>query len=725
MATLVVTQLPLQITEEELQKLFSAFSGQVRNLDKSNIYNVSAKVEVPDNKYAEAVNSLNKKKIGGSQIKVACPNPPRAGVAKIDKPSQNIKVDQQVVSPYRFVRRPEEKSKKQVPVAYHDRLLPDHYDIAFEVTWKSVTPLAANPCNAEGVSPTWPLNDDHKYQGYDKRWLMMGNRLAISPFTVKSAIANGFAALMGSCYRVPDRSEKHPDKPDGKKFNYNGAYKRYRVNMNNSRPGILESINRETGEVVIRKMTEYYYDDRNKPDGVTFIKDKEYYCKYDVIRFKNIITRNNLHDSRQPQATKAVRYFGEYTFGMDLTFGPGEFNKGHYHRFYDPVLHNGKPATISGTINVLNLKTRDEQKGKVYMGVFEKLEKTARYDKRTGLDGNPWHQDPEKFKPGAWVYYQEFGGKVVAIGLNFQFKTTFDHSDAVPPSQRACNNMMELCPRCALFGMSDEAKRKDHKAVGYRGRFKAGSLINDEELTFDFVQGTVPMEEGAYENVNFEVLKNSDGEIVARQFLLPIMGAPKPSKRDVKGGYYENGFIRGAKEYLHSGYDWDNFSLFIDKEVNSWRTLKDVYKNGCPRVLEGTEYNHSLRNYAVVCRDKLKFKGTVGAENCTVAEIAALVLLLEQSDSKQGFKIGLGKSIGLGSVSSRITRVWIRTSNDYHWESIDITEAAREQLNARIAGLKSEMEALAPDLESRRDRISQIGKRMLKYPAPDKYWNNF
>ena len=65
------------------------------------------------------------------------------------------------------------------------------------------------PKQAEGEN----RSEEDMPGGYRNRWLRIGNRLAVSPFTVKSSIANGFANLVGGCYRVIDehKVQSHGD----------------------------------------------------------------------------------------------------------------------------------------------------------------------------------------------------------------------------------------------------------------------------------------------------------------------------------------------------------------------------------------------------------------------------------------------------------------------------------------------------------------------------------
>ncbi|MBF0538436.1 MAG: hypothetical protein HQL03_09325 [Nitrospirae bacterium] len=150
---------------------------------------------------------------------------------------------QKKVSPYSFVKRP--KYNKSKPAECHDRLSSGRYDVAFDITWTTLTPTAVNPCVNDGVDECCPMPEDsqtREFAGYNKRWLMLDNCLAISPFTVKSAIANGFANLLGGCYRVVKKKVAHKEKLGEGQYPYTGAYKRYRVAMGKAKSGIIKAI---------------------------------------------------------------------------------------------------------------------------------------------------------------------------------------------------------------------------------------------------------------------------------------------------------------------------------------------------------------------------------------------------------------------------------------------------------------------------------------------------
>ncbi len=666
---------------------------------------------------------------------------------KVDSGGSRPGPAKRLTSPYCFKRRP--VFERQTPERRHEKLNEDCCDIAFEVEWRALTPVAANPCSDKSDGDCCPLNNEGHYQGYDKRWLTVDGRLALSPFTVKSAVANGFAALLGGCYRVETAVVEHHADPAT--FQCTGAWRRYRVAMNNSHPGLLESIDYETGEIAVIPVEELYYDEKCPPGGVVLREGETYNVNYEIRDKKNKKINNNNNDRKDVKKIitgfgggTAVVYYGPYRFGMDLSFGPGEFNKNHYHRFYKKT----DVKLVRGRISTLNLKSIEDQKKKVYMGVFKKFNLTAGHDDRTGFDGEPWHQDlgPDNpdFQPGRWVYFQQFENekgekRVAAVGLNFQFKTAFHlHDDAVPPGQQTCVDMNLLCPRCALFGMVDETGAS-REAAGLRGRFKAAALVGPPVAMGEPVTETVAGKTVYLRRWVGAADEKGKQQELAGQFLLPIQGQAKANKRDT-AAYYDRktGLIAGAKEYLHADLKYADLPSEIER-----RTRKS-----------GSDYSHTLRNYAVVCRENLTFTGTLGAENCTPDEIAALLLVLEHDLSGHGFKVGLAKAMGLGSMVSTVKQVWLKRKADTAWECIcpragldlgrlkgkskqksfnlaELQSVTRQDnswpvlLEDKIPGLSKCLK----DLETARRALNLVegrSGRRLGYPEPGyKYWENF
>jgi hypothetical protein len=105
------------------------------------------------------------------------------------------------------------------------------------------------------------------------------------------------------------------------------------------------------------------------------------------------------------------------------------------------------------------------------------------------------------------------------------------------------------------------------------------------------------------------------------------------------------------------------------------------------RTAGNMSYAHQMRPITEVMREGVSFSGALGGENCSIMEIAALFTLLDRRVADHAFKIGLGKSIGLGSVSSRIVRVWVRSAAEYRWKSVEVpVENAGNGIPALVAG---------------------------------------
>lgn len=620
--------------------------------------------------------------------------------------------------PYTFYPRHEHeggRGTKEAPTAFHDRLLPDRYDVAFKITWKALSPVAANPCTASGPA-TFPPNDKKEYAGYNKRWLMVGNRLAISPFTVKSAIANGFANLLGGCYRVITKIDV-PDEVDEGQYPYRGGYKRYRVAMSNrSRPGIIErlDVNPADGSrtIEIQPVVEYYYDQPVAPPGVVFARPPQsFFAEVNERRHKHYI--DSIGNVRSGTHTTEVFYYGPYEFGMDLGLKPGDLRKHHWHRFYSP-----RGATVKGVIPACHFEASDDLKKRVYLGKFKHCP-TGPPDFRP--EGDPWYEDLNRLTVDSWVYYQVFDGQVTNIGQNYLFKALFFHEDAVPDDYRLCRDMNLLCPRCALFGMTDESKADGREAVGYRGRFKASALVHADPLEERIAPSEIPFDNEANKLavcLTEWTRRDKPDKPVCRQFLMPIQGPPKPNKRDIDGYFDpESGHVKGSKTYRHG-------TLRV-ADLDRLETHIKHFSGKVERDGEGKfVYTHRLRNYAAVCDKDLEFEGTVGIENGSAEEIAALVMLLEHQIADHGFKIGSGKAFGLGSMASSIQSVWLRGNDPYRWEEVPVSaETLIAELKTRIPGIDKEIRTLKA-VQAALNCLEGMEKRRLDYPDKGSgYWD--
>jgi hypothetical protein len=605
--------------------------------------------------------------------------------------------------PYTFAARKADFQRSLPP--FHDKLTENRCDIAFEVEWTALSPVAANPCSDSGPSSA-PENNSEPYAGYDKRWLTVGGKLALSPFTVKSAIANGFANLLGGCYRINSEVVGHTLVEPGQ-YPYTGKYKRYRVGMDGqSKPGIVTDIKKIAGkgyEVTIQCAKEFYLD-TPLPAGIN-PGDRVFVTKTDR-RHRPAILSNPTLTTTGINGEIAVYYLEPFQYGMNL----GKSHRLHSHRFIQ--LQEG---TVSGIIPFLNFKNLSIQKKVVYMGQFKNDPSVQ------------WHETLSKLHPGSWVYYEEFNGQVTHIGQNFLFKALFCHSDTIPPGQETCNVRDNLCPRCQMYGITTESENREVDAGGYRGRFKASTLVSADILEPEekLPNQRIPHEDSSNDFTNVSLLQwKSGGKTVARQFLMPIAGPPKPNKRDVNGYFNQKtGFLKGPKKYRHGSFDVAN--------LQEWGQQVATLNQKTDRNSETRNFNysHKLRNYAMVCEGGTSFKGTVGAENCSPDEAAALLMLLETRIAGHGFKIGLGKSWGLGSITSVIKRIWIRTPESDRWDSISCNENPvhlnMPELEKRLKGIEKALQLLkkVQDINIKINTVEGHGNRKLEFPEDlSKYW---
>ncbi|RLG54416.1 MAG: hypothetical protein DRN95_08710 [Candidatus Hydrothermarchaeota archaeon] len=591
------------------------------------------------------------------------------------------------IFPYFFCKR---ETPKEPLSAFHWGLDKGRYDIVFEVKLTSLTPVAVNPCEDYESSLIPPQYNGEEIEGYYKRWLMVKNRLGISSFTIKGMLESAYANHFGGCYRVVDSLDPHPAEPDPKKYPYGGRYKRYKVDRARSRPGIIRKIeeSRDGSRLIhIQPVEEFYYD---SPDlGISLQKGQEAYAEVKKRGHINIIKKLSL---KKPGGSyKKVYYYGPYMFGMNLTLKGGELGKRHYHRFYSP-----KGDVLKVTISRLYFMDLEELKSLVYMGKFSPLDKN---DPRKDLIDKPWYDDLSGLKEGDWIYYNDLSGNIVGIGRNYQFKAIFDHLDAIPENQLPCSNLEELCPRCSLFGFTKKQEGEgDKRLISYKGRVYTSNFINDLVLypkkleVRDHTSG-----------LSFSIMTwtDRDGNEISRQFLLPILGQPKPNKRDVNGYFDNEGYIKGSKIYNNSDITYDSLQEEIDKII---RDAKEWIKRAIKS--EKKDYAHQLRTFAQVVKEGLTFRGTVALENASKDEISRMLGLLNWDN----FRIGLGRSMGLGRVMCKVSKMWVRKTEDYErWEVYSRDEIDRfiKRETIRPSQLK--------DLKIRHGR--------LRYPNPSsKYW---
>ena len=316
------------------------------------------------------------------------------------------------------------------------------------------------------------------------------------------------------------------------------------------------------------------------------------------------------------------------------------------------------------------------------------------------------------------------------------------HGDdgTIPKGYEACSDVKRLCPRCKLFGMVGNNHWLESKKglMALKGRFKSSALLSDIPLVQQESSKYIPFFESPKKNNLRKVelieykSKENRNKTVCKQMLLPFLAEPKSSNKLADGYFDTNQERKGIKQYVIVPHRFDNLKALDDfiRILDGKREIK--FKNGRQNFKE----SHRLRSYALICDSRICFKGTVGIENASQDEIAAMFVLLHTDLGYHAFQLGLGKALGMGAVISGIDRVWIRKRDDYIWEchtvcdEIGKEKRERDQASALKPvmdnlGITKVVERFAIVSKAIREQMTLQENEISTYPKFGKnYWNS-
>lgn len=196
-----------------------------------------------------------------------------------------------------------------------------------------------------------------------------------------------------------------------------------------------------------------------------------------------------------------------------------------------------------------------------------------------------------------------------------------------------CHMDEKLCPACSLFGMIDSESKQ--KGIASRLRFA--------DMTLEKVKG---MGEVYCEQIDLK-------ELAGPHLSNAQMYLKQPEGMD-DWNYDSNAEINGRKFYWHHA-DWN---------------MEDV------KAEKNTERNVTVRPVA----EGVTFTGELFFDHLTWKELKQMLCLCDISRSGElGYKLGMGKPLGLGSIEMRIRTVKIRIlspeKDDFYSEkSFDFSE---------------------------------------------------
>ncbi len=274
-----------------------------------------------------------------------------------------------------------------------------------------------------------------------------------------------------------------------------------------------------------------------------------------------------------------------------------------------------------------------------------------------------------------------------------------------------CETSGKLCPACALFGFAGE---KD--SVAGRIRFSDAELIspggNSQTLFLD------PM-------------------------VLPELASPKPSATEF---YLQRPEVDTALwNYDYAG-SWEKMQL---KELRNYhakiRGRKFYWHGGKVRNLEKRperlqDENISKRHVKVrPIRKDISFRFSVHFDEITKDELQKLLWVLSVGNSdKHGHKIGMGKPVGLGSISVKIKDVIVRSIQICEEKSMEYKILSRQDFidsikltyNNEDEKIEKTAHLLGGDPESIRAflkiaKLNNAFKDLIDYPRLDPQSPNF
>ncbi len=197
-----------------------------------------------------------------------------------------------------------------------------------------------------------------------------------------------------------------------------------------------------------------------------------------------------------------------------------------------------------------------------------------------------------------------------------------------------CEKATELCPGCQLFGMVSTSNSGEARAS--RLRFADASVINDREDVKEFYEPIVTLRELSspkLANSEFYMQRPKDAAFWTYDYYVDSQGRVHISGEEAK--------IAGRKYYWHQ----------LDKKLD--KTIKKQARNKTIRPV----------------KSGVSFSGKVFFNDITKEQLDQLLWILSggkensQAKTANGYKIGAGKPLGLGSVELNIASVQLRRIN--------------------------------------------------------------
>lgn len=292
--------------------------------------------------------------------------------------------------------------------------------------------------------------------------------------------------------------------------------------------------------------------------------------------------------------------------GYVIKWGLG-VKKRHFHAFKASnkvVKKNMEAAAVKSMMDAIvtsyieqpSIKPKDEDAYKCYLNNFKKFMKG----------------DKEVYFP---VNYSVVGNEIVSIApatfsKEVSSKSLVDYVGAFAPCEE------ELCPACDLFGkIGDNAK-------GSRIRFSDMYVEKNGSNKSYYVKDSVTIDNLSspkISNVDFYLVKPKNADFWTYDYYIE------------KGKIHlYNGSLRGRKYYWHHHPESVNFNNVDRTKLN--KTIRPV-------------------------KEGVTFNGELYFDGISKKQLNQLIYILNTGKDGFGYKLGMGKPLGLGSVTCNVSSV--------------------------------------------------------------------
>jgi len=305
-----------------------------------------------------------------------------------------------------------------------------------------------------------------------------------------------------------------------------------------------------------------------------------------------------------------------------------------------------------------------------------------------------------ELRPGSLVYCKVEGGQATCLRPVSLPRLPHDspREKLLPEHLRPCERPKELCPACRLFGWvrgsPDPSSKKTQVAYAGRLRFSHGRMVSEG--------GKEPLEE-----IILAIL--GEPKPTTTPFYLATSGG-QPPYRDKDVLYKEGAYrLRGRKFYYHHAGGLNELEY------------KAQAANGMNRTICGARDTGTT------------FEFTIDFHNLSAIELGALLWSL-QLDKNCVHRLGLGKPLGLGSVSIavaglrllRLRERYVELSAGGGEEAVAgdaLPTVVQDYVSAFTAAMAQTYGRPFDELENVRDLRAMLtrerrGRPLIHYPRP-------